>query len=176
MKLFSKKKSKATASSPAFEEESIDLNVFGKSPLEEDRKEEASEESLRRDRREVRYRKEIGMLRNSIVSQREMWEKLVKESEAQVSELRHEVGQASAERDAAKRDFEAEKLRQEARNKEFTDELVRVKMRCAELDSETQMLQHHVNLVGRRRQVTLESKRKKSVFHTCVEDDAAFDM
>ena len=155
-------------------EESIDLNVFAKagsdddssrvdgSSLEEDRKEEArSEESQRRDLREVRYRKEIGMLRSSIVSQREMWEKLVKESEAQVNELRHEVSQASSERDSAKRQVEAERLGQEARNKEFTDELVRVKLRCAELDSETQMLQHHVHLVARRRDATLASKKAK---------------
>mmetsp|Transcript_4494 Transcript_4494/g.11546 ORF Transcript_4494/g.11546 Transcript_4494/m.11546 type:complete len:210 (+) Transcript_4494:47-676(+) len=127
-------------------------------------------------KRESRYRKEITDLRESIVAHRTMWEKLVKDWEAEVVELRHQLTLMLKERDALRHEVETEKLAADARTKELTDDLVRVKMRSAELNSETQMLQHHAHLVAKRRDATLAKKHHRTkLFHTCVDDDAATD-
>lgn len=132
------------------------------------------EATRRRATRETRYRSEMNELRDSIVTQRQMWEALVKDSEAQLAELRHKVAAVAKERDALRHDVDTEKLRSDGKHKELTDELVRVKMRAAELSAETEMLCHHTQLVARRRDAAL-TKKKTRVFHTCVEDDSLPD-
>lgn len=142
------------------------------------------EASKRRSSREARYRKEMNDLRETIVSQRNMWEQLVKESEAQVTDMRSQLASTTKERDTLRHEVEATKLRLDSKAKELTDELIRFKMRVAEISAETQMLEHHAQLVSRRRDDTLSKKRglgrsvfhtSGTVFHTCVEDDATPD-
>lgn len=141
------------------------------------------EASKRRSSREARYRKEMNDLRETIVSQRNMWEQLVKESEAQVADMRTQLASMTKERDSLRHDVEATKLRFDSKSKELTDELIRFKMRVAEISAEAQMLEHHGQLVSRRRDDALSKKRSlgsvfhnsSAVFHTCVEDDATTD-
>eukprot|EP00633_Aureoumbra_lagunensis_P000345 CAMPEP_0197292168 /NCGR_PEP_ID=MMETSP0890-20130614/21562_1 /TAXON_ID=44058 ORGANISM="Aureoumbra lagunensis, Strain CCMP1510" /NCGR_SAMPLE_ID=MMETSP0890 /ASSEMBLY_ACC=CAM_ASM_000533 /LENGTH=235 /DNA_ID=CAMNT_0042765859 /DNA_START=190 /DNA_END=894 /DNA_ORIENTATION=- len=123
--------------------------------------EEQAERAKQREERLELYRREISDTRASIVSQREMWEKLVKDSEAQVRQLREELAKTREERDTLRAKVSSGDLEYRQKTNEFTENLIRQKMRAAELGSEIDMFKHHAQLFNKRRE-QFQLKQKTS--------------
>ena len=104
---------------------------------------------MSREAREARYLVEIDNSKATLKEHKDMWIKLVKDSEVQIQDLNQAI--EAADRETARMRHEADDARQrhDGKAREMTDLLVATKLRAAEVSSDVDMLQHHMNLVRR---------------------------
>ncbi|KAJ1458566.1 hypothetical protein M885DRAFT_90795 [Pelagophyceae sp. CCMP2097] len=112
----------------------------------------ALELAAQREARGERYQTEIDEMQVTIDANRDMWEKLVRDSEKEIRDLRAQIAVVASDRDRRRKtqELERKKTEDEENVKSMTDELVLEKMQAAELLSEIELLRHHEKLMRKR--------------------------
>ena len=137
-----------------------------KEPPKEEKKADMSPEaqaqrSKEREKRLERYEAEILQAQMALSSQRDMWEQLVKDSRAQVSELRRELDETRVEVEKIRTETKKEIVLHDAKTRALTDGLVRHKLRTAEISADIDTYRHAKREVQKKRDLTVAKRDKK---------------
>ena len=110
---------------------------------------EREEKSMTREAREARYVAEIDNSKATLKEHKDMWIKLVKDSEVQIQDLKKAIEDVDREAAALRSSEDEARKYHDLKVRELEGLLVATKLSAAEISSDVDMLQHHMNLVRR---------------------------